>query len=164
MADRKIQLLRAAPSGVARPPVDRAPSGAADPAPTPRAPSRGASGAGSDGAATLWREVLAHLDDDAYHQAFIGACLREQRMRFALDSYRTLEKLRPGDPVAARYLVQVAKAMEVGALGVSGERERELQDRLLARPLRILVGLVTALGGMLVIYMIVQLAKTALSR
>lgn len=154
MAERKIQLLRAAPSGVAPPPrPDR--EGVAPPR---------ASSASGEGSAALWREVLGHLDDDSYHQAFIGACLREQRMRFALDSYRTLEKMRPGDPVAARYLAQVGKAMEMGALGVSTERERDLQQRLLARPLRILVGLVTALGGMLVIYMIVQIAKTALSR
>lgn len=157
MVERKIQLLRAPPAGVAPPPAVRPPE---TPVPPPR--HRSSTSGGGEGAAALWREVLAHLDDDAVHQAFIRASLAEGRLRFALDSYRTLEKLRPGDPVASRYITQVGKAMEVGALGTSNERQRELHARLLARPLRILVTLVMALGGMMIIYMLVQVAQAAL--
>lgn len=153
MPDRKIQLLRAAPPGVA-PAPPRDPDGDSG---QPASPSAHAD------PETAWREVLSHLDDDAFHKAFIGACMRQHRMQLALENYRMLERLRPGDPVASRHLAQVGKAMEVGALGVSGERERDLQNRLLARPMRILVALVLAIVGMLAIYAVVQLAKTALT-
>jgi hypothetical protein len=154
MPDRKIQLLRAAPTGVA-----------------PAAPGGPQGGRGAQAAApsphvdpeTAWREVLGHLDDDAFHKAFIGACMRQHRMQLALDNYRMLERLRPGDPVASRYVAQVGKAMELGALGVSGERQRELQSRLLARPMRVLVALVVAIVGMMAIYSVVQVAKAALT-
>jgi hypothetical protein len=144
VSERKIQFL---PTGVA-------------PSPNREPPPRSASVTTDTSA--LWREVLAKLDDDAAHQAFIRACTSQGRLSFALESYRTLEKLRPGDPVAARYLTQVAKLLEIGALGVSSSRQIELQNRLVRGPMRLMIGMVIALVGILIIYMVVSLARAAL--
>jgi len=106
-------------------------------------------------ASELWRKVLAHYDDDDLHRAFIRACFNEKQLRFALDSYRTLEKLRPGDAAAIRYLAQVGKAMELGAMGNTSELLLDKShERLFARPMRVVMLLSVGLAAIMVVYAI----------
>jgi hypothetical protein len=114
------------------------------------------------GAAAVWREVLLRLDDEALHQAFMRACLAEGRMTFALECYRTLERLRPGDPIATRYLAHVAKAIEIGALsGFRGVTD-DPHARRMRRALNVLMALVIGILGMLALYGLVRFAALAL--
>jgi hypothetical protein len=114
------------------------------------------------GAAAVWREVLLRLDDEALHQAFMRACLAEGRMTFALECYRTLERLRPGDPVAARYLAHVAKAIEIGALsGFRGVTD-DPHARRMRRALHVLLALVIGILGILALFGLVRFAAVAL--
>lgn len=82
-------------------------------------------------------------------------------MTFALECYRTLERLRPGDPIAARYLAQVATAIEVGALGVP-RGGHDPHERRLRRALQVLMALVIGILGMLALYGLIRFAAVAL--
>lgn len=57
--------------------------------------------------ARRFAEVSTNLDDNVAHQAFIQACLKAQRLEFAVRCYRDLKKEQPTDERIDRYLNQV---------------------------------------------------------
>ncbi len=65
-----------------------------------------------------WWEVIAALDSDAAHQAFIHACLRQRSLDFALERYRelALDADAQAGAAAARYLKQLGTILGFCAL------------------------------------------------
>lgn len=57
--------------------------------------------------ATLFDVAATRLDDDEQQQIFIQACIKAQRLQFAVQCYRELKKDNPDDERVARYLNQV---------------------------------------------------------
>lgn len=57
--------------------------------------------------AEFFDRAAAQLDDDTVQQAFIQACIKAQRLPFAVQCYRELKKDRPDDERVAKYLNQV---------------------------------------------------------
>lgn len=57
--------------------------------------------------AEFFDKAAAQLDDDAIQQAFIQACIKAQRLPYAVQCYRELKNDRPEDERVAKYLNQV---------------------------------------------------------
>ena len=94
-----------------------------------------------------WRGVEARLEDDATHQAFIHECLRHRRLEFALERYRELKALNPGDPLPTRYLRQIGTILTFYTL----QRGEPPRDAGMLRKLApIVAGVVLALSALLV--------------
>ena len=91
-----------------------------------RVRERAAVEAQSDNIDQLWLSAKERLDDDGRQQAFIQACLRQQRMDFAIRSYRRLKDERPDDERVAKYLKQVGTILGFYALRKDQGQEDEV--------------------------------------
>lgn len=123
------------------------------------APAARAEPAEDASATELWRAVLVRYDDESLHDAFIRRAHAEGKLRFALDSYRRYEQLRPGDPTAKRNMLKIAKAMEVSALGTTTSIALGTHERRMSRATRAIAMLVLGLLAMLGVYVALELMR-----
>lgn len=72
--------------------------------------------------AVMFERAAQDLDDDGLQQAFIQACIKAQRLEFAVSCYRDLKARLPDDARVARYLQQVGTI-----LGFYAFRNKEVE-------------------------------------
>lgn len=102
-----------------------------------------------------WRHVLAKLKSEARHRNFIATCIREQRLDFALESYRALVQLRPSDPEAKKRFERV---VELVKLQLPSAGERPTPPRY-GRSLRVIILSVIGLLSMVSLYGIISYTR-----
>lgn len=97
-----------------------------------------------EGLGQEWLKVEAALEDDAVHQAFIQACLKENRLEFALERYRSLKKEHPEGPDPTPYLKQIGTILSFYTLS----RKEPVPDKkpLFKRMLPVMI-IMALLGG-----------------
>jgi DNA-binding SARP family transcriptional activator len=76
-----------------------------------------------------WQRVLRDLDDEPAHAELVALCARHGRLPYALDAYRRLESLRPGDARVSARLAQVART--IAAVGELPQRSATREGRAL---------------------------------
>lgn len=76
-----------------------------------------------------WQRVLRDLDDEPAHAELVALCARHGRLSYALDAYRRLESMRPGDARVRARLAQVART--IAAVGELPKRASTREGRAL---------------------------------
>ena len=149
------------PAGSAKPihrapslaPLSRAASEVSNPSlpgiPAPKSPT-------DDLCVAAWRHVLAKLKSEARHRNFIATCIREQRLDFALESYRALVQLRPNDRDAKQRFDRVVELVKLQLPNAGANRQTSPRY---SRSLRVIVLAVIGLLSMISLYGIISYTR-----
>jgi hypothetical protein len=123
------RVLRAAPDADASPSPEPPHARPATPS-SPRAPSAPlVVPPGVEPWVAAWQRVLRDLDDEPAHAELVALCARHGRLSYALDAYRRLESMRPGDARVRARLAQVART--IAAVGELPKRASTREGRAL---------------------------------
>lgn len=60
----------------------------------------------------LWQNVIAHFDEDQYHQDFLNRCHHSMALNFAFQKYAELQKSLGYDALCAKYIKQIELRIE----------------------------------------------------
>lgn len=55
----------------------------------------------------LWQKVVAHFDEDQYHQDFLNRCHQQMALNFAFQKYAELQKSLGHDSLCTKYIKQI---------------------------------------------------------
>lgn len=134
------------------PPLSRAASEVSNPSlpgiPAPKNPT-------DDLCVAAWRHVLAKLKSEARHRNFVATCIREQRLDFALESYRALVQLRPHDREAKQRFERVVELVKLQLPSAGAKRSAPRYSR----SLKVIFLSVFGLLSMISLYGIISYAR-----